>query len=83
MGFFKRLAEFFTGGQASTESDSSDSSPHGPFTLWTQADSIKVNLISQTSRSKGPKPKGKSFTIWTQADSVKVNPISQTSQTDA
>ena len=78
MGFFQRLVAFFTGEQPSQESDSSGGSAHGPFTLWTQADSIKVNLISQASRPKrGP------FTIWTQADSVKVNPISQTSQTDA
>jgi hypothetical protein len=79
MGFFKRLIEFFTGEQTSKESDSSGVSPQRPFTLWTQTDSIAVNLISQTSR-----PKGGSFTLWTQADSVKVNPISQTFQkTDA
>ena len=78
MGFFKRLVAFFTGEQPSQESDSSGGAAHRPFTLWTQADSIKVNLISQASQ-----PKGGPFTIWTQADSVKVNPISQTSQTDA
>lgn len=79
MGFFKRLVAFFTGEQPSQESDSSGGSAHRPFTLWTQADSIKVNLISQASQPN----KGGAFTIWTQADSVKVNPISQTSQTDA
>ena len=93
---FKRLIEWFKGAQEPSSPDetspveadenaappSGTVSPNRGFSVWTEAETLKVNPISKTvgkpTSPSSTSPPNRGFSIWTVGEPTKVNPISKT-----